>query len=122
MGRVFLAAFLLASSLWAEALRPNIIIILVDDLGYADVGFNGSPNIQTPSLDALAEQGTICSSGYVCHPFCGPSRMGLMAGRYPHEFGGPYNLPTTGDWVENYYDLGIPESETLMSTVLQEAG
>ena len=107
---------------WAEAPRPNIIVILCDDLGYADVGFNGSKDIKTPHLDSLAESGTIFSSGYVAHPFCGPSRMGLMAGRYPHEFGAPFNLPNSGLGIEAYNREGIAVEEVLMSTALQDAG
>lgn len=106
----------------AEAPRPNIIVILCDDLGYADVGFNGSKDIKTPELDRLAEAGTIFSSAYVAHPFCGPSRMGLMAGRYPHEFGAPFNLPNAGLGIEEYNREGIDVNEVLMSTVLQQAG
>lgn len=105
-----------------QADRPNIVLILCDDLGYADVGFNGSTDITTPELDALAKMGTIFTSAYVPHPFCGPSRMGMMSGRYPHEFGAPFNLPNTGLGIEDYNKLGIPESETLISTVLQRAG
>lgn len=99
--------------------RPNILFIMTDDLGYADVGFNGSPDIVTPKLDELADGGVVFSSAYVVHPFCGPSRMGLMSGRYPHEFGGPFNLPETKDGPS---ELGIPEGETLISTILQDAG
>lgn len=106
----------------AEEHRPNIVLIMCDDLGYADVGFNGSTDIRTPHLDQLARQGTICTSAYVVHPFCGPSRMGLMAGRYPHAFGGPFNLPNSGQGYEDYNRKGIPVSETLISTVLQQAG
>ncbi|MDA0349715.1 MAG: sulfatase-like hydrolase/transferase [Verrucomicrobia bacterium] len=102
--------------------RPNIVVILCDDLGYADVGFNGSKDIRTPELDRLAESGTIFSSGYVAHPFCGPSRMGLMEGRYPHEFGAPFNLPNPGLGIEDYNREGIDVVEVLMSTVLQQAG
>lgn len=102
--------------------RPNILVILCDDLGYADVGFNGSKDIKTPHLDSLAREGTIFTSGYVCHPFCGPSRMGLVSGRYPHQFGGQYNLPNSGKGMEQYNKEGIPVGETLISTVLQEAG
>ena len=112
---------LLAASAWAVE-KPNMIIILCDDLGYADVGFNGSPDILTPHLDNLADGGVVCTSGYVVHPFCGPSRMGLMAGRYPHEFGGPFNIASSHHGIEEYNRLGIPESETLVSTVLQDAG
>ncbi|NNE01397.1 MAG: sulfatase-like hydrolase/transferase [Pirellulaceae bacterium] len=102
--------------------RPNIVLILCDDLGYADVGFNGSTDITTPSLDQLAKNGTIFSSAYVAHPFCGPSRMGLMTGRYPHSFGSPFNLPNSGLGIEQYNAKGIDENEPLISTVLQDAG
>jgi arylsulfatase B len=106
----------------ADYTRPNILLILCDDLGYADVGFNGSKDIRTPELDRLATNGTIFSSAYVAHPFCGPSRMALMAGRYPHEFGAPFNLPNAGQGLEEYNREGIDVKEVLMSTVLKQAG
>ncbi len=102
--------------------RPNILLILCDDLGYADVGFNGSQDITTPALDQLATNGTIFSSAYVTHPFCGPSRMGMLSGRYPHVFGAPFNLPPTGTAFDRYDDEGMPVGETLIGTVLQDAG
>lgn len=98
--------------------RPNIVLIMCDDLGYADVGFSGATDIKTPSLDRLAKAGTICTSGYVVHPFCGPSRMGMMAGRYPHAFGAPYNLPPSALNIEEYKSKGVPVEETLISKVL----
>ncbi|MFT4546900.1 MAG: arylsulfatase B, partial [Verrucomicrobiales bacterium] len=101
----YLLALLTASALVAE--RPNIVLILCDDLGYADVGFNGSPDIVTPQLDQLAQDGTIFSSAYVAHAFCGPSRMGLMTGRYPHAFGRPFNLPNGGHGIEAYNREGV---------------
>lgn len=102
--------------------RPNIVVILCDDLGYADVGFNGATDLLTPEIDALANAGTVFSSAYVTHPFCGPSRMGLLSGRYPHHIGSPFNLPPTGSDFDRYDHQGIPVSETLISTVLQQAG
>ncbi|GAB5561408.1 MAG: hypothetical protein SynsKO_30550 [Synoicihabitans sp.] len=102
--------------------RPNIVLILCDDLGYADVGFNGSPDIKTPRLDALASGGVTFKSAYVAHPFCGPSRMSLMTGRYPHAMGTPFNLPNSGHGIEAYNRLGVPVSEKLISSVLQDAG
>ncbi|OEJ99007.1 sulfatase [Flavivirga aquatica] len=99
--------------------RPNIVFVLCDDLGYGDVGFNGSKDIITPELDKLAKGGTIFTSAYVIHPFCGPSRAGLLTGRYPHVFGSQFNLPrnsavTVGE--------GIPLSEKFMGKMLQESG
>ncbi|MGB5419060.1 sulfatase family protein [Algibacter sp.] len=99
--------------------RPNIIIIMTDDQGYADVGFNGSKEMITPALDKLAKEGTIFSSAYVTHPFCGPSRAGLLTGRYPHEFGSQFNLPANS---EKSVGEGIPLSEKFMSSQLQESG
>ncbi len=107
--------------------RPNILLVLCDDLGYADVGFNAKlfgveTDAVTPNIDRLAKAGTIFKQAYVAHPFCGPSRMGLMAGRMPHCFGGQKNLPDVGKNLEDYNQKGIPESETLFSTVLQSSG
>lgn len=103
-----------------ESVRPNILMILADDLGYGDVGFNGATDIRTPALDRLAAKGTVFSSAYVVHPFCGPSRMALLSGRYPYEFGAPFNLPDHSKG--QYRDQGISTDETLVSTVLQDAG
>lgn len=102
----------------SETQRPNIIFILADDLGYGDLGFNGAKDIITPTLDDLAAKGTVMTSAYAAHPFCGPSRAGLMTGRYPHKFGSQFNLPTSN----RSGGLGIPTSETYFSKVLQDSG
>lgn len=105
----------MANNMMAQ--KPNIVFVLVDDMGYKDVGFMGSTDIPTPNLDRLANQGTIFSSAYAVHPFCGPSRMGLITGRYPHEFGGQFNLEDVSSIIE-----GIPANERMMSNMLQDAG
>lgn len=105
-----------------QAARPNIVVILCDDLGYADVGFNGAKDIRTPELDKLARGGTIFTSAYVAHPFCGPSRTALMTGRYPHEIGAPFNLPNSGDGIERYNQQGVDVHEPFVSAVLHDAG
>lgn len=115
---LFVSTFLCFSGMKTKALRPNIIVILCDDLGYSDVGFNGSTDIKTPNLDNLARKGTIMSSGYVAHPFCGPSRAALMTGRYPHTIGSQFNLPANSETIGE----GIPLSETFISNVLQKSG
>jgi hypothetical protein len=73
--------------------KPNVIVILADDLGYADVGFQGCEDIPTPNLDALAAGGVRFTSGYVTWPACAPSRASLIAGRDSHRFGF-YTNPT----------------------------
>ncbi|WP_136480208.1 sulfatase-like hydrolase/transferase [Cognatitamlana onchidii] len=97
---------------------PNIILILTDDMGYADIGYNNDAigDIASPTLDNLAANGTKFSSAYVTHPFCGPSRAGLMTGRYPHEYGSQYNI------AENDFSAGIDINETFFSSVLKDAG
>ena len=75
----------------ASAAKPNILIILSDDHGYADVGFQGSKEVPTPHLDALAKSGVRCTSGYVTHAFCSPTRAALLTGRYQQRFGHEYN-------------------------------
>jgi N-sulfoglucosamine sulfohydrolase len=67
--------------------KPNILVLIVDDLGWADVGFNGSREIPTPHLDSLAANGVRCTAGYVTAPQCSPSRAGLLTGRYQQRFG-----------------------------------
>lgn len=103
----------------AAAGKPNIVILLADDLGYADVGFHGVRDIPTPNLDALARGGVRCSNGYVSGPYCSPTRAGLLTGRYQQRFGhefnpGPDNKPGAR--------LGLPLSETTIADRLKAAG
>ena len=71
----------------AEKAKPNNIIILANDLGYQDLGCQGSPDIPTPNLDRLAASGVRCTSGYVAWCACAPSRAGIITGQDPHRFG-----------------------------------
>ncbi|HEY6167329.1 MAG TPA: sulfatase-like hydrolase/transferase [Verrucomicrobiae bacterium] len=103
---------------FATAPRPNILVVLADDLGYADVGFNGCKDIPTPNLDALAKQSVRCTSGYVSHPFCSPTRAGLMTGRYQQRFGHENNPK----WDPADKVAGLPLSQTTMPQVLNSAG
>lgn len=106
---------------WAEtrtAGKPNIIVIMADDLGYADVGFTGGKDIPTPNIDSIARSGVRFTNGFVSHPYCSPSRAGLLTGRYQHRFGHECNPA----YDFNNPKLGIPVRETLLSDVLQKAG
>ena len=76
---------------WSAPLKPNILVIVSDDHGYADTGFQGCTDIPTPNLDRLAASGLQCTDGYVSHPFCSPTRAGLMTGRYQQRFGHEHN-------------------------------
>jgi arylsulfatase A-like enzyme len=73
------------------ARKPNVIVLLADDLGYADVSMHGSKDIQTPRIDAIAKNGVRCTSGYVSCPYCSPTRAAFLTGRYQQRFGHEFN-------------------------------
>jgi arylsulfatase A-like enzyme len=102
----------------AQHSKPNILVILSDDQGYADAGFQGSKDIPTPHLDRLASAGLRCVNGYVSHPFCSPSRAGLLTGRYQARFGHEHNP----HFNPNDHHEGLPLSEKLLPEFLAQAG
>lgn len=81
--------------------QPNIIVIMSDDQGYADIGIQGCKDVKTPHMDALAMGGVRCTDAYVTAPVCSPSRAGMLSGRYQQRFGhyyntgGPHGLPVS---------------------------
>jgi arylsulfatase A len=77
--------------------RPNLVVILADDLGYGDLGIQGSRAIQTPRIDQLATEGMRFTQFYSSAPICSPSRAGLLTGRYPLRSGIITALPAAGD-------------------------
>src|SRR5262245_34031342 len=66
----------------AEGRKPNVVIFLSDDVGYAEYGFQGNSQIPTPNIDSIAKGGVRFTQGYVSGPYCSPTRAGLMTGRY----------------------------------------
>lgn len=104
-------------SLSAES-KPNILVIVSDDQGYSDAGFNGCKDIPTPHLDALAKSGLRCTSGYVTHPFCSPTRAALMTGRYQQRFGHENNPA----YKPQDASEGLPLTEKLLPSYLVTAG
>ena len=98
--------------------KPNIILIVTDDQGYNDVGFNGSSEIQTPHIDRIANEGVRFTQGYVTGAVCGPSRAGLLTGRYQSRFGFAWNPPLNPEDP----DAGLPLEETMISEYLKGAG
>ncbi|MDR3635913.1 MAG: sulfatase [Isosphaeraceae bacterium] len=97
--------------------RPNIVLIVADDLGYADLGFQGGRDVPTPHLDALAAGGVRCSNGYVSGPYCSPTRAGLLTGRYQQRFGHEFN---PGERPNE--QVGLPLSQTTLADRLKPAG
>src|SRR5215213_9457192 len=82
----------------ADSRSPNVVLILADDLGWGDVGFNGRTEWATPNLDRLASQGTIFRRWYAAGVTCAPSRAALMTGKYTIHCGVSANnqdLPTS---------------------------
>jgi len=104
--------------------KPNFIIILADDLGFGDLGYSGSTQIKTPNIDQLAQSGVVFTNGYVTSPVCGPSRAGLMTGRYNCEFGFYTNpdLPPDQQLQINREYSGLPANEITLADRLGELG
>jgi len=105
-----------------QTAKPNIIIILSDDAGYADFGITGSKQIPTPNIDKLAHNGVFCSQGYVTASVCTPSRMGLITGRYQQRFGAECNVPTIPTPGFTNKDLGIDINQQTLGNVLKAQG
>lgn len=122
-GRFAVAALLLALAACAgvggkptaQARRPNVIVILADDLGYGDMSTYGGP-IPTPNIDALAASGVRFTSGYVPAAVCAPSRAALLSGRQQTRFGFEFN-PVGRDEL-----TGLPLGETTIAQVMKVAG
>lgn len=129
--------------------RPNIIIILADDLGKTDISLYGSKFVKTPYIDGIGHNGVVCTEGYVTSPICSPSRASMLTGRYQQRFGyevQPQNryprnrleyyffkyLMDTGNWIvrsEDSYptqdainNQGLPPTEITLAELLQNVG
>ncbi|OYP37904.1 n-acetylgalactosamine-4-sulfatase [Rhodopirellula sp. MGV] len=99
--------------------RPNIVVIVADDLGYGETGMMGNREIPTPNIDSLAARGVRCTAGYVTSSYCSPSRAGILTGRYQSRFG--YDVNPTGK--RNLLpEAGLPQSETTFVQKLQDSG
>jgi arylsulfatase B len=115
MKRVYLTVAALWTAMPAAAQsRPNIVVVLADDLGYGDVGFHGS-NIKTPNVDQLAEEGVVLNRFYTA-PVSSPTRAGFLTGRYPNRFG----LRETV--IPPWRDFGLDVEEETLADMLGEAG
>lgn len=107
------------SALAAEGRKPNVIVILADDQGYAELGCQGSKDVPTPNIDTIAKSGVRFTNGYVSCPVCSPSRAGLMTGRYQQRFGHEFNGGPPELCPPNF---GLPLSETTIASRMKSAG
>jgi arylsulfatase A-like enzyme len=99
--------------------RPNILVIVADDLGYGDLGCQGGHDIPTPHIDSIAKNGIRFTSGYVSCPVCSPTRAGLMTGRYQERFGHEFN-PGPMDNASDTF--GLVRDEKTIAERLKAAG
>lgn len=98
--------------------KPNLIVIMADDLGYADVGFNGCIDIPTPNIDKIANNGVKFTNGYTTYSVCGPSRAGFMTGRYQQRFGFERNP----QYKPQDPNMGLPKTESTIAESLTQVG
>jgi arylsulfatase A-like enzyme len=122
MKAIWSCVLLLAAPLAAQAAegpkpKPNILLIVVDDLGYGDIGVHGGKAVATPHIDRLAAAGVRCTNGYVAAPYCSPSRAALLTGRYQTRFGHEFN-PHVGAEGK----LGLPLDQRTLADLLRAAG
>ena len=94
---------------------PNIVIVLTDDQGYADVGVFGAKGFQTPNLDRLASEGCVFRNFHVAQPVCSASRAALLTGCYPNRIGIHGALPP-------HSKVGISDDETTLAELLKQRG
>lgn len=111
---VFVLFTLLHATAFA-AVKPNILLIYVDDLGYGDLGVYGHPVIQTPNLDALAASGLRLTSYYAPSALCSPSRAGLLTGRYPYRSG-------IKSWIPENSNVYLRAAEITLAEILKGQG
>ena len=122
-GWIVLAAVIVLGLPWpsrdtrAQVRPPNIVMIVADDLGYADIGVHGCKDIPTPNIDALAASGIRFTDAYVSGPYCSPTRAGLMTGRYPQRFGHEFNIGP----LEMHREAGLPVDEITIADRLKSA-
>jgi arylsulfatase A-like enzyme len=115
-----LSALLTIGGTWwclpaAAAAKPNVLVILTDDTGWGEYGFQGNSEIPTPNIDSIAAGGVRFTNGYVSGPYCSPTRAGLMTGRYQTRFGHEFNSAASGP-------RGLSLEETTIAQRMKELG
>ena len=110
-----------------ERPRPNLVLILFDDLGYGDLGAYGSTAVRTPALDRLAAEGALFSHGYAASPYCSASRAGLLTGRFAVRSGLDHVVQAPWSWRDLLLRAGgrnrrLPLEEITLAELLSAAG
>ncbi len=113
------AAPLALGRTWGAARKPNIVLIVADDLGYAELGIQGNKDIPTPNIDSIARAGVRFTNGYVSCPVCSPTRAGMATGRYQQRFGHEFN-PGPAAAADDQF--GLPLTETTLAARLKAEG
>jgi N-acetylgalactosamine-6-sulfatase len=127
---VMLLSLLATTALATAARRPNVVLIVADNLGYGDLSCYGCRDIQTPNIDRLAAGGVRFTNYYANGPECTPTRTALLTGRYQQRVGGLECAIGSGNvgryddavWLAGRHELGLPASETTISRLLKESG
>jgi arylsulfatase A-like enzyme len=99
--------------------KPNVLLIVADDLGYGELSVQGNPQVPTPHIDSIAKNGTRFTSAYVSAPYCSPTRAALLTGRYQQRFGYEFN-PSGVERASPAF--GLPVEETTIADRLKAAG
>ncbi len=108
-----------AADATAPARKPNIVVIVADDLGYAEVVCQGAQSIPTPRIHSIRDGGVCFTNGYVTCPVCSPTRAGLLTGRYQQRFGHEFNPGSAAEASDNF---GLPLSEITLADRLEKLG
>lgn len=124
------AVSLLHMAVFSQQKKPNILLIYVDDMGYADLHSYGNKDARTPNIDGIGKAGVQFTQAYVTAPICSPSRAGILTGKYQQSFG--YEFQATSGYSDGQVELqgdtsgatvrGIPASETTIAQFLKKEG
>ncbi|HEY2412341.1 MAG TPA: sulfatase [Pirellulaceae bacterium] len=128
----FVLGLCLSVSALAQSTRPNIVFVLVDDMGYADLGCMGAKDIKTPNIDRLAKEGLKFTDFYANAPVCTPTRTAFITGRWQQRVGFEWAMGFTAEQFRrvegklvpepDIHALGLPASETTIAEMLKPAG
>ncbi len=122
---LILATLLVSFPAISAAEKPNVVLIMADDMGWGDVGYHGYKDVLTPNIDRIAKEGVQFSQGYVSASVCGPSRAGLLTGVYQQRMGAGENASATGfpdKMPERTRLSGLPTSQSTIAEILRPQG